>query len=153
MLLKYQIRIRSLDKTPQFLNTQETWTCILDLTLVGDLDLDSSSDLIYNLEIDQKESVFECYLDCLLNRNMDNKQLRRGIKVRSALSTPEKKSLKNVQFIPGYLNGSCDNLNSNKYFDQDRSLKFLEKHKVVLLGEYNHKMKIFGEERVPLLSD
>ena len=67
---------------------------------------------------------------------MDNKQLRRGIKVRSALSTPEKKSLKNVQFIPGYLNGSCDNLNSNKYFDQDRSLKFLEKHKVVLLGEY-----------------
>ena len=67
---------------------------------------------------------------------MDNKQLRRGIKVRSALSTPEKKSFKNVQFTPGYLNGSCDNLNSNnKYFDQDRSLKFLEKHKVVLLGE------------------
>ena len=84
---------------------------------------------------------------------MDNKQLRRGIKVRSALSTPEKKSFKNVQFIPGYLNGSCDNLNSNKYFDQDRSLKFLEKHKVVLLGEYNQKLKILGGKRMHLLSD
>ena len=55
------------------------------------------------------------------------------------MSTPEKRqqSLRNGNGngIVHFMNGSCDNINGNKYYtEQERSIKFLEKHKLLLLG-------------------
>ena len=94
-----------------------------------------------NFQFNQKllpTKLYILFTECLVNRNIDNKHLKRSKVSRSAMSTPEKhQSMKNCNGnnYSVYMNGSCDNLNSNKYYEhQDRSLKFLEKHKVVLLG-------------------
>ena len=100
-----------------------------------------------NFQFDQKllpaKHKLDLFSECLLNRNIDNKHLKRSKVSRSAMSTPEKHvSMKNCNGnnYSVYMNGSCDNLNSNKYYEhQDRSLKFLEKHKVVLLGKTFYK--------------
>ena len=80
------------------------------------------------------------FSECLLNRNIDNKHLKRG-KSRSLMSTPEKHVRNGNGHHVMFVNGSCDNLsNNNKYYDQDRSLKFLEKHKIVLMGKFSHNI-------------